>query len=67
MTLLERAKRDYPAGTKFISPQNGKVYTIGYNTKEKDYVLLNNWGVIIHSIQNSVFGEYELLILNFLE
>ena len=58
MTLLERAKRDYPAGTKFISPQNGKVYTIGYNTKEKDYVLLNNWGVIIHSIQNSVFGEY---------
>lgn len=55
---LEEAKKRYPIGTKFISPENGKQYTVYlYQTLEKSYYLASDKKNVLATISNGS-GEY---------
>ena len=54
-SLLEEAKRRYPVGTKFKSPENGKIYEVnirhrtweGFNKRNILISIGNNWGEFV--------------------
>lgn len=57
--LLEEAKRRYPIGTKFISPDNNKIYTVSLNESiENSYYLSMDETSCLVTINNWKRGQY---------